>query len=147
MPNELRLQSLVVRAVNSHGGFAFKLSNRFLVGVPDLLIHLPNTGTGIWEVKSCEMGKLREQFTLKVTPLQDKFLRVMSKAGGTCGVISFIEIGRDVFMAAYQYDIIAYKDAFLKKFVVSGKSHKVLPRGRREKTIVSIMGEAYGRPI
>lgn len=153
MPHELRLQSLVVDAVRGAGGVAFKLSNKFLVGIPDLFVYLPGLGSGIWEVKSADIAKmdgwyaerLQRFVKVKLSGLQDKFLRDMSSKGGLCGVISFIESKTNDYVAVYSYETLAYGDAMIQPFIVSSRGYSLLERGAREATIVKLMEKAYGR--
>lgn len=94
---ELDMQKYVVDSVNHAGGFAFKMSHRFLVGIPDLLVKLPQPGVlrnspaaGILEVKQRDAPKSDIEFRLDVTPQQKRYLTMAHKAGMPTGVISFL---------------------------------------------------------
>lgn len=99
--NELDMQKYVVDSVNHAGGFAFKMSHRFLVGVPDLLVKLPTEylkmqmenkrPAGILEVKQRDKPKSDIEFGLDVTPQQRHFLIRARQAGMPTGVISFMQ--------------------------------------------------------
>lgn len=90
---ETDLQSLTIKAVRLHGGAAHKLSNRFLVGVSDLLVKLPLLPAALLEVKYDERAKFdpAAPITPGVTPLQHKFLKDYHAAGMACGVLSFLK--------------------------------------------------------
>lgn len=96
---EVDAQKLVIDAVKSAGGHGHKLSNRFLVGVVDLLIKLPGQPAMLAEVKLEKRSSFKGQtsdsvyFTPDVTALQWKFLKDYHDAGMTCGLISFVEVG------------------------------------------------------
>lgn len=141
--NELGLQKLVIDAVRRDQGFGFKLSNKFLIGIPDLFLHLPVFGTGLWEVKLNDKPKVAESVKLNVTPLQEKVLTDYEKAGGCAGVISFIRTPANYYINAYLMEILAYSDANLAKNRVSILHHEVLPRGKREDTIISVLKRVY----
>src|SRR5580692_714296 len=113
--NELDAQRLVVQAAKSVGGYGFKLSNKFLIGIPDLLVQLPRQSTGLWEVKINDKPRVVEEVSLKLTPLQDKVLADFSAAGGFCGVISFLRTTGDIEMDAFLYRTLAYEDTYIKK--------------------------------
>lgn len=122
--NELALQKYLVDSVNDAGGFAFKMSHRFLVGVPDILVQLPVTHwykpsagilphvvrpiAGILEVKQREavINEPRaSSFKLDVSPQQKNFLARAAKGGMPVGVVSFIQRKgkglKEVRMAVY----------------------------------------------
>lgn len=82
---EVDLQSKGKEAIVSMGGMAMKMSNRFLVGVPDMLFKLPDYDASFWEFKYAPRLALMP----KVTMLQKKWLRDYSKAGGLSGVVFF----------------------------------------------------------
>lgn len=73
--SELRVQRQIIEAVRFHGGVAFKQSNRFLAGLPDLFIKLPGLQAAMVEVKwSPKINRLR-RVGVNLTPLQRKYLR------------------------------------------------------------------------
>ncbi len=89
--NELGMQALIVDVVCRHGGFAQKLSNRFLVGVADLLVKLPGYPAGVLEVKQRDLPKdTRLTWKLDITGPQTRFLRDADAAGMPAGVASFM---------------------------------------------------------
>lgn len=91
---ELVLQKKVCDVVNAAGGFAHKLSHRFIVGVPDLFVQLPGTPPYpaiFLEAKIRSMPIRLESFRLDVTPLQSRFLRRACAAGMRCGLLSVLD--------------------------------------------------------
>lgn len=91
---ETSLQTLVVDAIRANNGFAFKLANRFLIGVPDVLAQPRNMRTSLWEVKKNPEPWAGSRVRLALTPHQYSFLDRFTDAGGICGVISFL-VGRN----------------------------------------------------
>lgn len=91
MVNEIDLQSKCVEAMREMGAFAQKCSNRFLIGVPDLLCQMPDHPTTYWEVKFKHVAHHKSEPTLK----QKMWLRDFTLAGGVCGVIYFY-MGNDL---------------------------------------------------
>lgn len=124
--NELKLQRLVVDAVTQHGGFAFKMSNRFLAGIPDLFVQIPAYPTSIWEVKISQPAQTRGYCNMKVTPLQWQALSRHRAAGGLGGVISFLK--RDNGWC------VTIRSELGTNLIVD--NHILLVRGKREKIIV-----------
>lgn len=95
--DELGYQKWTVDSVIGNGGHAHKMSHRFIVGVADLMIKLPQLPAALLEVKLQHIGattKLDHEFQLDVTELQKRFLKRYHLAGMACGILSFIERGR-----------------------------------------------------
>ena len=88
--NELDAQRLICKSAVSGGGFAFKMSNRFLVGVPDLLVKIPQYPTMLIEVK-LDKSKVKDPIDVEVTPTQGGYLRRARAAGMVTGVASFLQ--------------------------------------------------------
>lgn len=94
---EVDYQKFVLDIVRDAGGAGHKLSNRFLVGVSDLLIKLPDREAALIEVKLAKFApktKPDHEFNLGVTVLQQEFLKKYNKAGMRTGIMSFVEHGR-----------------------------------------------------
>lgn len=88
MKNETAYQAEIVKAVKELGGWGKKLSNRFLIGVPDLVIVLRPFGTMIVEVKKVDHHpSTNRAVDSGLTPLQESNLREIVQAGGNCGVL------------------------------------------------------------
>ena len=79
MARELAHQTDIRKSVIKDGGYGLKLSNRFAVGIPDLLICLPPFAPCILEVK--DLGECVDDFDRKlgVTPLQGETMRRISQ--------------------------------------------------------------------
>lgn len=103
---ELDLQSLVLDAVKARGGFGFKLAHKFLIGPPDLLVVLPSVGISLWEVKQITYKKPPAQVEVEVSPLQFKYLESVHNAGGRSGVVSFVQVGAELWVAALSTDAL-----------------------------------------
>jgi hypothetical protein len=96
--SELRLQKLVCDAVKAEGGHAFKLANRFLVGVSDLFVQLPARQTMVIEAKLVKCAKMSWPMAAKVTVPQALFLRKMWEAGCLTGVVLFVQCKGKLFV-------------------------------------------------
>lgn len=111
---EIDAQSLIVQAVCDKGGYAHKLSNRFLIGVADLLVKLPDAPAALIEVKLEDINRREGSFKLKPTVLQRKFLQSYQDAGMRAGMASFIERGkrgvRGLLFACYRLDRLVTDD-------------------------------------
>lgn len=88
--SELSLQRDVIESVEARGGFAKKLSNRFLIGVADLYVKLPRHPGVFIEVKDEKLPKKSDHVLLGLTPLQRRFLMDAHRAGDNAAVLSFI---------------------------------------------------------
>lgn len=104
---ETEAQYMTIQAVRAHEGAAHKMSNRFLVGVADLLIKLPNAPPMLLEAKinkfSIKTGP-SHRFTLDLTAPQVEFLNDYHEAGMHCGVLSFVQHGRVLLMRTFRLD-------------------------------------------
>ena len=148
--NELDLQSLVCDIVNDAGGFAFKSSNRFLLGVSDLFVKLPPYKPGIAKVAGLPGGFIEvkqrkgwpasnEPFDPGVTVPQRTFLKKNHNAGVPTGVLSFIQSGAGsglTLHAALHPYISAYNTGFLFR-----RDHHVElgRKGERENALLSLL--------
>lgn len=128
--NELRFQKLIVDAVRSVGGFAHKMSSKFLIGVPDLFLKLPAHVPGMWEVKINDMPKRTNGVKLDITPLQLKWLSDYAHSGGVAGVISGLRDGTRLLIRAERVLCINRECP-----VMEVENYAELLRGKREYTI------------
>lgn len=82
MSKELKLQKDIKDSVITDGGYSVKLSNRFTMGIPDLLIVLNPWAPAICEVK--DLGVVTDNFDqkLEVTPLQRNTMKQIEEAYG-----------------------------------------------------------------
>lgn len=131
---EIDYQKLLVDAVRQDGGFAFKMANRFLGGIPDLLIQLPTYTTWLWEVKFKARRPVKPE-RVPLRPLQYKFMTDYVKAGGLCGVVSFFKDDNDLYALAVPYDNLQFKH--------ESEWYTLLPRGEREQTLVGLIKAVY----
>lgn len=79
MASELTVQTDIKTSVIRDGGYGFKLSNQFTVGIPDLLLVLYPFAPLIVEVK--DLGEVVDKFSLKlhITPKQADTMRRISE--------------------------------------------------------------------
>lgn len=112
---ETECQQLIVQAVREAGGVALKLNNRFLVGVVDLLIKLPEAQPFWLEAKFIRLAQKTIEnadhvWDLDVTAKQKEFLDDWAHAGMLTGVVSFLEVKgkmsgvRGLQMALYTFE-------------------------------------------
>lgn len=101
---EIDLQKLICDAVNERGGFAFKMSHRFLVGVPDLFVQPYFSARPFFLEVKHRTSWPKEDFKLDVTKLQDQFLRRAHSAGMDCGVASFIKTRGSLYFGVFSLD-------------------------------------------
>ena len=91
MAGELLLQRNLIKATETLGGYGLKLSNRFLIGIPDLLLHVPGYSTSLIECKFTTIPKLaKTPVKVALTPLQRDTIRQMQKAGMKAGWCLFV---------------------------------------------------------
>jgi len=89
---EVEYQSLIIKEIRRNRGFAFKCSNRFLIGVPDLFVKLSDTPPAFIEVKVDRWPSRSRIIRPNVSPAQSQFLRNAATAGVAVGVMSIAEI-------------------------------------------------------
>lgn len=89
---ELKLQGDFADVVNEHGGFAFKLNNRYIIGIPDLLVKMPGFPAALLEAKQDALPVKLPSVTVALTVQQHRSLKAGFAAGMTAnGVISFCQ--------------------------------------------------------
>lgn len=100
---ELDYQRLLIKVIKDHGGFAFKSSNRFLIGVADVFFTLPyinamnNQQSGFLEVKFNRLpARSTTLIRLDTTVKQRQFLNNVIQGGARGGVMSFV-VGKGFF--------------------------------------------------
>lgn len=93
--NEIKHQTDIKNSVKRDGGHAFKMSNRFLIGVPDLHVALPPFAPCVVEVK--DLGVVADKFNrdLGVTEKQARYMADISEPYEGLG------LGRVAFVAAH----------------------------------------------
>lgn len=139
--NELWAQKLMVDAAIEYGGYGEKLSHRFKVGVPDLLIKLQGRQAFIVEAKIREapMRYLNMEWDSwgEVTPLQRKNLQAWWDAGLQSGVVLFCKLPKDELLVNI-YDWPTYVTA---AGVVRYVDFHKLPRTGKTDHLFQIMME------
>lgn len=69
--NELGEQTHVIKSVRKIGGYGRKISHRFHIGIPDLLLVVPGYVPGIWEMKDLGEWNKNTERALGVTEKQE----------------------------------------------------------------------------
>lgn len=88
---ETQLQGHLVAATIEAGGFAVKVSHRFIIGVADLWVQFPGL-IGVWiEVKLIKDIPARGVARVDLTPHQRKYIRGVEAAGGRAGWLLGVE--------------------------------------------------------
>ena len=91
MVKEVDLQSRLVEEARRTGGYALKMSNRFVVGVPDLLIQLPGLPTVLVECKAQTLpAKPETPFRLGLSRHQSASIDHINESGGNAGWCLFV---------------------------------------------------------
>lgn len=80
--NELGWQRKIIKSVRDQGGYGKKWSTQMTVGVPDLVLALPDVGLFLMEVKLFTGAKDRFSRKVDTTPKQRLELGRFIKGGG-----------------------------------------------------------------
>lgn len=106
MPNELWFQRQLIEAAKALGGYGQKLSNRFISGVPDLLLQVPKNRTILAEVKQKLITDSTRLVTVNLTKLQYDKLHRHQKSGGYGGwvMVAHLRSGEKWVMASTDLD-------------------------------------------
>mgnify|MGYP001615272657 CR=1 FL=1 len=88
--NELKIQRQLIEAIQALGGYAYKASHRFMGGVADLDITLPDYRHWKWEIKYLPQVPSKGKVTVRLSPLQEQFIRDIHKAGGCAGWVCVV---------------------------------------------------------
>ena len=107
--DELQFQSAIIKSVkgSGSGGMAFKSSNRFLIGVPDLYVSIPRCGTGFVECKIGDMPAKSDYVSIGVSPAQGAFMRKLRKANTIVGVMSALRTKKGLYVAIFDPEDLA----------------------------------------
>ncbi len=91
---ELAVQTKIIKSVRQDGGYGRKCSNRFAIGVPDLLVALPHFAPCYIEVK--DFGEVNDKFDRQVetTEKQSYELELFSKPYEVAGLgrVGFVAV-------------------------------------------------------
>jgi len=90
---ETDLQTELKDATIAAGGYAYKMSNRFLVGVLDLFEQMPGMPTITLEVKYIRKFPKDGMVAVELTPHQIRTINNTNKAGGNAGWIVIVRRG------------------------------------------------------
>lgn len=82
MSNELEWQRRIIKSVKSQGGWGAKWATQWTVGVPDLVLCLPQPGVFVMEVKLFKDVKPRWSRQVGTTVKQRHSLSEINSAGG-----------------------------------------------------------------
>lgn len=110
--SELGEQTHVINSVRAVGGYGRKISHRFAVGIPDLLLVVPGYVPGIWEMKDMGFWNTDTERQVETTLKQRLELKEFSAACmgnlaplGTyvptytaCGVLITYKEGRERYL-------------------------------------------------
>lgn len=89
---EVDWQRSVIEAVKKAGGYGRKWATQWSVGVPDLVLVLPNAGAVFVEVKCARSGSPDFKRTVALTQKQKLELGRILDAGGKALVVVFAEV-------------------------------------------------------
>lgn len=112
--NEIDFQTLIINSIKNEGGYGRKLSHRFLVGIPDLLLKLAPYGTRsllvLAEVKLLRVSEkydLRREPKIGITPRQTQEL---IKFENSCIIVGVQRnnVLSSVHVIRSSYDIFPY---------------------------------------
>ena len=143
---ETECQQLCIDAVEEIGGCGVKFNNRFIIGVPDLLLQIPGHGAMILEaklhrfsVKTLAAGHLIED--VGCTAKQIMYLRDWGHAGMLTGVVSFVtEQGADV--RGLRMAVWSYAEMEHIHWSVNTKDH--VPLGDKYERMLNIRQQLIG---
>lgn len=91
---EVDAQLELARACREAGGAGTKLSNRFLIGVADLLLKLPDRPPALIEAKMADVV-IGKAVWVEPTTIQLRWLNDWKRAGMTTGVMSCVTRKRE----------------------------------------------------
>jgi hypothetical protein len=134
---------MIIDAVIDKGhGHAYKASSRFLVGVADVLVKLPQWPAGFLEVKQRDWPATDARFLLDITHAQQIFLRRFNAAGMPTGVASFLQMGSGagfkLWLNISSWETIAYHDNQIEPFSITRTAYTYL--GKHDERADKILG-------
>lgn len=84
--NELQFQTALCKRITECNGFAMKMSNAYLAGVPDLFVSLPGVGNCFLECKLAKVPAVVKEVRINITKLQIEYLQRIERSGTVAGV-------------------------------------------------------------
>lgn len=121
--NELEAQSLFVRDANNQGGFARKISHRFVLGIADIYVKMPGADAAWIECKLERMPVRRVALPLELTPHQRRFLKDNRAAGGVSLWLLMVQTPKGMLG-------LCGDDLDMTEIMVSDYNHLATLRGR-----------------
>lgn len=80
--SEQQMQNIILEDIKSIGGYGFKTSSRYMVGVPDLYLTTPIRGGLFIECKFIKnISKFEAKMSVKTTPKQRQILKRLNDFG------------------------------------------------------------------
>ncbi len=143
---ETEAQQLVIDAAEEVGGRGVKFNNRFIVGVPDLLIQLPGHRAMILEAKLFKFSAKTLAASHRIedigaTAKQKMYLRDWNYAGMLTGVVSFVmEQGADV--RSLRMVVVPYAQIVDLNWSLNVMDH--IPLGEKSERLVKIRQQLMG---
>lgn len=103
---ELDIHTRMVDAARDAGGYALKMNNRFVKGVPDLMIKMPTLPVVFIEVKFMDKEPL-QGWTINdgLTELQRREIHKIQNAGGYAGLAYVVRGAAGVFKIVTRCDV------------------------------------------
>jgi len=117
MPTEVDYQRALIEQTIDEGGHGRKLANRFVVGIPDLLLAHPRYRTSLIEVKLVELPKhMDTKVNIPITPKQRDELRRWQAGGSSAGWVAIHQIkpGEVLVLASRELNYHPTHEEFLK---------------------------------
>jgi hypothetical protein len=137
---ETEAQQLLIEAVQEGGGRGLKFNNRFVIGIPDLLIKMQGVEPMILEAKLHKFARstLDAGYLIKnvgCTKLQRDQLRDWGFAGILTGVVSFV-MEQEGDVRSLRMALYSYNDMGNSHWSVHTNDHK--PLGEKSERLTNI---------
>lgn len=113
---ELRFQRQIIESVIDLGGYGFKMSNQFSVGIADLALQIPTYPALMVEVKLLDAlpRTSDEEIKVALTPRQRQFILAWQAAGGCAGLlVALRDRSKDLILCTRQVHTFPTKKEFL----------------------------------
>lgn len=128
---EIKLQKDVCDAITAAGNAAQPLNNRFIKGIPDLLIKLFEYEAMLLECKLNRFDKVQGVIDIDLQPLQYRTLRHWHDRGMHVGVLSFVHTsGRATEGGGRRYRLFAFDEITAKREFYTKRSGEEAARFR-----------------
>jgi hypothetical protein len=124
---ELKLQTDIINSVRRDGGYSRKLSNRYQVGIPDLLISFPTFAPCLVEVK--DFGPVNSDFDRAVGVTPKQALELSRIAASQTYPFAFIFVGFQMMRQHYLL-YLPHSTKRVSSALLKGMSAPVIQRGK-----------------